>query len=83
MRIMLRKKQFVTDLYLKNDKKDRRVKCIPSSYPKSNLRDDAMYELANTYVAASKQDLGLKTHDRLINEYPKGSYTQKHYCDKD
>jgi hypothetical protein len=27
--------------------------------------------------------LGLKTHDRLINEYPKGSYTQKHYCDKD
>jgi outer membrane protein assembly factor BamD (BamD/ComL family) len=36
-----------------------------------------MYELASTYVAASKQDLGLKTHDRLINEYPKGSYSTK------
>jgi hypothetical protein len=33
--------------------------------------------LASTYVASGKQDLGLKTYDRLINEYPKGSYTAK------
>jgi hypothetical protein len=27
---------------------------------KINYRDDAMYELANTYVASGKQDLALK-----------------------
>jgi TolA-binding protein len=63
-------------------KKIEELNAFLSSYPKSNLRDDAMYELSE-HLAASKQDLGLKTHDRLINEYPKGSYTQKHYCDKD
>jgi hypothetical protein len=35
-----------------------------------------MYELANTYVASGKQDLALKTFDRLISEF-KGSYTAK------
>jgi TolA-binding protein len=44
-------------------------------YPKSNYRDDAMYELANTYVASGKQDLALKTFDRLISK--NGSYTAK------
>jgi hypothetical protein len=28
-----------------------------------------MFELASTYVASGKQDLGLKTYDRLINRY--------------
>jgi hypothetical protein len=28
-----------------------------------------MYELANTYVASGKQDLALKTFDRLISEF--------------
>jgi tetratricopeptide (TPR) repeat protein len=34
-----------------------------------------MYELANTYVASGKQDLALKTFDRLISK--NGSYTAK------
>jgi TolA-binding protein len=46
--------QFVTDLYLKMIKKIEELNAFLSSYPKSNLRDDAMYELASTYVAASK-----------------------------
>jgi outer membrane protein assembly factor BamD (BamD/ComL family) len=36
-----------------------------------------MYELANTYVASGKQDLALKTFDRLISEFKNGSYTAK------
>jgi hypothetical protein len=40
--------------------KSRRTKFILTSFSKSSLRDDAMYELASTYVASGKQDLGLK-----------------------
>jgi TolA-binding protein len=36
-----------------------------------------MYELANTYVASGKQDLALKTFDRLITEFKNGSFTAK------
>jgi hypothetical protein len=41
-----------------------------------------MFELASTYVASGKQDLGLKTYDRLINEYPKDPTRQRQYCVK-
>jgi TolA-binding protein len=49
-------------------------------YPKSNYRDDAMYELANTYVASGKQDLALKTFDRLISEFKTDLTLQNQFC---
>ena len=61
----------------KNDRKIEELNSFLQLYPKSNLRDDAMYELAGTYVASGKQDLALKTYDRLINEFKNGSYTAK------
>ncbi|PRZ27980.1 tetratricopeptide repeat protein [Flavobacterium granuli] len=61
----------------KNDRKIEDLNSFLQLYPKSNLKDDAMYELANTYVATGKQDLALKTYDRLINEFKNGSYTAK------
>jgi len=61
----------------KNDRKIEELNSFIQTYPKSNYRDDALYELANTYVASSKQDLALKTFDRLITEFKNGSFTAK------
>jgi outer membrane protein assembly factor BamD (BamD/ComL family) len=59
----------------KNDKKIEELNSLYNCI--QNPRDDAMYELANTYVASGKQDLALKTFDRLISEFKNGSYTAK------
>ena len=61
----------------KNETKIEMLNSFLQVYPKSSYRDDAMYELANTYVAANKQDLALKTFDRLISEYRNGVYSFK------
>lgn len=61
----------------KNDRKIEELNLFLQLYPKSSYRDDAMYDLANTYVANKQQDLALKTFDRLIGEYKNGSYTAK------
>jgi tetratricopeptide (TPR) repeat protein len=61
----------------KNDKKIEELNSFLLLYPKSNYRDDAMYELGNTYVASGKQDLALKTFDGLISEFKNGSYIAK------
>jgi hypothetical protein len=41
-----------------------------------------MYELANTYVASGKQDLALKTFDRLISEFKNGSYCKINFASR-
>jgi TolA-binding protein len=46
-------------------------------YPKSPYRDDALFELGNTYVAEKKSDLAIQTYDRLNTEFKKGSFTSK------
>lgn len=43
-----------------------------SQYPASSFRDDALFELGNTYVAQGQENNGLAAYDRLIAEY-KGS----------
>jgi TolA-binding protein len=48
-----------------------------ASYPKSQYRDDALFELGNTYVAENKTDIAIKTYDQLINEFKIGSYASK------
>ena len=48
-----------------------------SGYPKSGLRDDAMYELANSYVKLGETDKGLKMYDRLNKEYRRSAFISK------
>lgn len=43
-----------------------------SRFPRSTLKDDALFELGNSYIKANNIDEGLRAYDRLINEY-KGS----------
>ena len=46
-------------------------------YPNSKLRDDAMYELGNSYVKANRNDKAMPMYDRLISEYPMSPFVNK------
>ncbi len=46
-------------------------------YGKSSLRDDAMYELANSYVKANQNDKALSMYDRLNSEYKTSVFVPK------
>ena len=54
---------------------DRKAKKIDglnnfvSTYTKSTLRDDALFELGNTYVAEGQEDKGLRAYDKLITNF--------------
>jgi TolA-binding protein len=61
----------------RNDKKIEDLTKFLSQFPKSQYRDDALYELGNTYVAEKKSDMAVKTYDQLINENKNGTYTSK------
>lgn len=61
----------------RNEKKIEDLNKFIASYPKSQLRDDAMFELGNTYVTEKKNDLAIQTYDRLITEYKAGSYSSR------
>jgi TolA-binding protein len=61
----------------KNDRKIEELNAFLQLYPKSEYRDDALFELGNTYVAENKQDLAIKTYDKLNAEFKNGSFTSK------
>ncbi|MBU2928462.1 tetratricopeptide repeat protein [Winogradskyella psychrotolerans] len=48
-----------------------------NTYPKSALRDDAMYELANSYVKSNETDKAMQMYDRLNSEYKTSAFTSK------
>src|SRR5690606_36901205 len=48
-----------------------------SQYPNSKLRDDAMYELGNSYVKAYQNDKAMTMYDRLASEYRMSSFVPK------
>ena len=57
------------------DRKAKKIKGLNTfvnTYTTSNLRDDALFALGNTYVAEGQEDKGLRAYDRLINDF-KGS----------
>ena len=61
----------------KNDKKIDDLNKLIATYSKSQYRDDALFELGNTYVAEKNYDLAIKTYDQLLTEFKKGSYASK------
>ena len=61
----------------KNDKKIDELNSFLQLYPKSEYRDNALFELGNTYVAEKQQEQAIKTYDQLNTEFKKGSYTSK------
>ncbi|MGM5470673.1 tetratricopeptide repeat protein [Flavobacteriaceae bacterium LMO-SS05] len=61
----------------KNDTKIKNLITFIDGYPKSALRDDAMYELANSYVKANEVDKAMKMYDRLNSEYKSSIFVSK------
>ncbi|WP_282032035.1 tetratricopeptide repeat protein [Winogradskyella eximia] len=53
------------------------LKAFINQYPKSALRDDAMYELANSYVKSNESDKAMQMYDRLNSEYKTSAFTSK------
>ncbi|TYB76872.1 tetratricopeptide repeat protein [Bizionia myxarmorum] len=46
-------------------------------YPNSTLRDDAMYELGNSYIKANQTAEAMKMYDRLVRESPRSTLVSK------
>ncbi len=46
-------------------------------YPDSKLRDDALYELGNSYVKANEVNKAMKAYDQLSSEYRMSSFVPK------
>ncbi|GEP52309.1 hypothetical protein FNO01nite_29810 [Flavobacterium noncentrifugens] len=61
----------------RNDKKIEDLNKFIVAFPKSQYRDDALFELGNVYVTEKKNDQAIKTYDQLISEYKNGSYASK------
>ncbi|SFW71073.1 Tetratricopeptide repeat-containing protein [Sinomicrobium oceani] len=58
-------------------KKIDELKSFISNYPDSDLRDDAMYELGNTYIAQNEVSAGVEVYNRLVKEYPLSPFVPK------
>ena len=61
----------------RNDTKLEELRNFVSRFPRSSYRDDALYELGNTYVAMNNSTQGINAYERLINEVPGSSYVPK------
>ncbi|NJW51774.1 tetratricopeptide repeat protein [Salinimicrobium oceani] len=54
----------------RNDTKISELNDFLRKYPRSSYRDDAAYELGNTYVAMKNTSQGMEAYDRLIRDVP-------------
>jgi len=61
----------------RTEKKLEELKSFSAKYPKSFYRDDALYELGNTYVSQENTRDAMVTYEKLINEIPGSSYVPK------
>ena len=56
-------------------KKIEALTAFIQDYPQSNLREDALYELANTYVNQGKPEKASELYNTLKTQYKDGTYT--------
>ncbi len=61
----------------KNEKKIEELNTFLQLYPQSDYRDDALFELGNTYVAENKTTLAIKSYGRLNSEFQNSTFTSK------
>ena len=61
----------------RTQEKVKDLKEFSQKYPTSVFRDDALYELGNTYVAQENISDALLVYTRLISELPTSSYVSK------
>jgi TolA-binding protein len=61
----------------RTDTKIDELKTFIRDYSKSIYRDDALYELGNTYVSQNKNSEAISVYDRLVRELPKSSFVSR------
>ncbi|WP_298525067.1 tetratricopeptide repeat protein [uncultured Christiangramia sp.] len=61
----------------RNDTKLEELNGFINRYPRSPYRDDAMYELGNTYIAANNTDQAIQSYNRLIRDVPESALVPK------
>ncbi|AVR43970.1 hypothetical protein C7S20_01090 [Christiangramia fulva] len=61
----------------RNDTKIEELNSFIAKYPRSPYRDDAMYELGNTYVAKNNTSQAIQSYNRLIRDVPQSSLVPK------
>ncbi len=61
----------------RNDTKIQELNSFMNKYPRSPYRDDAMYELGNTYVAANNTSQAIQAYSRLIRDVPQSALVPK------
>jgi tetratricopeptide (TPR) repeat protein len=61
----------------RNDKKIEDFNKFLQNFKTSQYRDDALYELGNTYVNEGKADLAIKIYDQLLAEFKNGAFAAK------
>lgn len=61
----------------KNDEKIDDLNLFLKNYPTSQLRDDALFELGNSYVKGGDKDKAVETYDKLNYSHPKSSYVSR------
>ena len=59
------------------DTKIEALSTFIESYPRSSLRDDAMYELGNSYVKINEIEKAMVMYDRLNSEYKNSIFISK------
>nr|WP_321224879.1 tetratricopeptide repeat protein [uncultured Psychroserpens sp.] len=60
-----------------NSKKIQGLRSFIDDFPRSSLRDDAMYELANSYIKINETDKAMAMYDRLNSEYKNSVFISK------
>ncbi|WP_298346405.1 tetratricopeptide repeat protein [uncultured Algibacter sp.] len=58
-------------------KKIKELEQFINQYSKSKLRDDALYELGNSFVKANETDKAMKAYNQLNSEYRMSSFVPK------
>lgn len=61
----------------RSEKKIEELIAFAKKYPKSVYRDDALYELGNTYVAQNKNSEAISAYDQMIRDIPNSSFVSK------
>lgn len=61
----------------RSEKKVEELIAFIKKYQKSVYRDDALYELGNTYVAQNNNDKAISAYDQLIRDIPNSSFVSK------
>lgn len=61
----------------RNENKVQELNKFVSAYPSSSYRDDALYELGNTYVAMNNTSQGMEAYNRLIRDVPGSSFVPR------